>query len=141
LLFLRHASDTSSLNYCVIRYGDYGLYCQESDLTISNCTITQSRNDGIYANSCSPTISGGVIETNGRYGVHLLNSPATIEDVEITGSASYGIYCNNSSPSITGNTISGNTYPIGATGNLEFIAFSGNTISDCGKSLACASHH
>ena len=127
-------SSSSVLDYAIIRYGQYGIYCNGSDLTISNNSISDSYYDGIYVNNASPRIIGGDITFNGRHGINLNSSPATISSVEIRSNGIrgtyHGIYGSNSAPTIENCTIHDNNGSgVYVTGSTRF-TISGNTIFD-----------
>ncbi|HHE39100.1 MAG TPA: right-handed parallel beta-helix repeat-containing protein, partial [Candidatus Cloacimonetes bacterium] len=107
---------TGSLNYCTIEYATYytayGVYCNNSNPSIQNCTI-QNNDYGIYYTGVtSPTLSVvNTIQNNDKEGLYFTN-------------------CTN--PSISNQTICGHSDPQGAiymynTG--EFQIGSGNTIT------------
>ncbi|MCJ7785933.1 MAG: right-handed parallel beta-helix repeat-containing protein, partial [Desulfobacterales bacterium] len=105
------------LDYVKIRYGggsgSHSLIVLNSLLTLSNSTVEESGNDGIYAEA-SPTITGSVIRNNNGHGIRVYSSNATITNNTISGNGTDGIWAGDSSAAtITGNTITGNSsYPI-----------------------------
>ncbi|MBC8229328.1 right-handed parallel beta-helix repeat-containing protein [bacterium] len=126
-------SSSSVLDYAIIRYGNYGIYCSGSDLTIQNSSISDSHNDGLYVNNASPRIIGGDIAFNGRHGINLNSAAPTISSVEIRSNGIrgtyHGIYGTNSAPTISnGNIYDNSGSGIYVTGLTSF-TISGNTIS------------
>ena len=97
-----------------------GIYCLDSNPTISGCSIennTAAYGGGISCYDSSPTISGCTISGNtassgGGIYCHDDSSP-TISDCMIEGNTAHyyggGILCDYSSPTISSCTIAGNT--------------------------------
>ena len=109
-----------TLNYCDFTYGGYGnmgilyIYSAESDLSISNSTVTNGSSYGIYCNQGSnATISNCTISDNGNYGIYCGGSsdfpPISNCTIADNGSYAIGLYANGVE-AITGSmTITGNS--------------------------------
>ena len=132
------------LDYCDILYGGYGnqgnLYCYrtQSNLTVTNCTISQSSTYGIYCDyDTDPPITGCTIQDNGSYGIYCndSNSFPAITDCTIADNGSYairmyadGIEAITGAMSITGN-------------NPNAIAVHGGNVSGLGDDTAVWLNH
>ena len=124
--------------------GGGGIYCDNSNPTITGCTIANNTTDwyggGIYLTGSSPTISGCTISGNSTSG----------GDDSVNGEAwpwgpsgGGGIYCNNNSnPNITDCTITGNAAP-GTNGGGGILCHNNSnpTISGCTISLNTAGNN
>ena len=133
----------ASLTNCVVRYGGAAapgyanLYKTGSSgtLTVSNSTISDSANYGIYLSSATAgaTISGSAISSNLQYGlVADGDSPVTVSGNAFGSNGRYGIYANVTAPStfsVSGNTFSGNGFaPIGLTASSSGIPIAGDNL-------------
>ncbi|MGB8225628.1 MAG: right-handed parallel beta-helix repeat-containing protein, partial [Sedimentisphaerales bacterium] len=83
-------------NNCVISgltiiYGDYGIYCDNSNPTINCCQIKNNTTNGIYCKSSNPTITHCTF-TNNEYGIYCEDSNLTINRCRIEDNWSSGIY-------------------------------------------------
>ncbi len=54
-------ADSLSLQYCHISNADHGITCFESNLNMSHCIISNSKNLGIFADNCSAKIKYSLI--------------------------------------------------------------------------------
>ncbi|OGP87946.1 MAG: hypothetical protein A2156_01575 [Deltaproteobacteria bacterium RBG_16_48_10] len=94
-LYFTPTSVNNVLNHVMIRYGgranNESLIVETDSLTLSNSTVEESWNDGIYIGA-TLTITGSVIRNNALYGIHLSDSNATITSSTISGNASFGVY-------------------------------------------------
>lgn len=121
-----NSGSTGSLTNCTISKVTTGIYLDESDRTIDNCTITtagNSTNYGIYIDEAHPTIKNCDITgtdflntTVTSYGIYCYDHDsqvATIEDNEI--GATYGIYCYDASPDIQENDVTTHMYGLYCT--------------------------
>ena len=99
------------LEYCDISYAGYGsgppvggdaitwfggvtLNNCGTNLTISNCTITNSNNDGIWLrDNSSPSITNCTIQNNSRHGINFSNNSdaQTVTNCDIENNSQYGI--------------------------------------------------
>jgi len=144
--FENEEDSTSVLTGFTITNGDAthggGIYCENSNPSLVNITITGNFASGDYA------YGGGICLWN--------NSSPILQNITITGnsvSSTVGFgggicLSNNSSPilqnvTITGNTASfgGGIYIGGGTQNLVNVTISGNTASNNGGGIYCASSY
>jgi parallel beta-helix repeat protein len=103
-----------------------GIYCYSSSPTITNCTISDNTNYGIYCyENSSPTITNCTISDNINYGIYCYeNSSPTITNCTFSGNIRFGISCDfYSSPLITDCTFSGD--------GISCVHFSSPTITNC----------
>ena len=161
IFFRNYASDDSSLSYCTIEYGgnagngaiylnqcsptisnttisysrNYGIYIyNHSDPTISNSNILNCGNHGLYINSyCSPTVTSTIIANNSGRGIYITSySTPTISGCSINENSSYGLQIADTSSSATvQNCIfdDNDNYPIRAYAR-HFGNFQGNTYTN-----------
>ena len=121
-----NSGSTGSLTNCTIKKVMTGIYLNESDRIIDNCTITTDGNRtnyGIYVVDASPTIENcDITGTNflntaiPSYGVYYSgdnNSNAIIKNNKID--ATYGIYLYDASPDILENDITTHMYGLYCT--------------------------
>ncbi|MCB9492262.1 MAG: hypothetical protein H6674_09395 [Dehalococcoidia bacterium] len=99
-------SDATTLTHTEFRYaggGNYpGIRISSSDLSMTNCRVAHSANEGVTISACFPTISGCAFDDNGTYAI----GPVPLD--VLSGFA--------------GNTASGN-------GSGDAIALGGGTLS------------
>jgi len=93
------AVDQSSfnlINSSVLGSGNYYdsiMSWEAREINISGSVIKNSRNNGIYLDSASTTISGNYIFGNQRHGIYMATSaPATISGNDIYSNNDFGIY-------------------------------------------------
>ena len=122
------SNDNSIISYATIEFGNFGIYCKNSSLTLSNNTINNNY-WGIFYEEClgsSLTLSNNSICYN-DYGIWCIESSPSISNNTI-GNNYYGIHCDSSSPAIRSNTISNNTSGIVCT--YSHPSISNNTINN-----------
>ncbi len=98
-----------------------GVHCQESFVTIENCTISgNSGGGGIYCNESDPLLINCKIIGNYGYsggGIGCYDSSPKLNNCQISGNSASisggGIYCSISSPVLLNCSIVGNTAGIG----------------------------
>ena len=133
-LYFNTPDAACSLDYCDISYGGYGsngnIYCYNSGslVSISNCTVSNSINYGIYCNTTSnPTITGCTIRDNASYGIYTAaeNSLPVISSCTISDNGNYAILAYpdgveqiTGSMSITGNSPNAIEVPSGTVNGL-----------------------
>ena len=151
------ASDDSRLEYCHIENGNAtggypyswggGIYCDQSSLTIENCTITNNSahsGGGIMvithtSTIPAPAISNCIISnnsvTNSGGGIHSSWANPTINNCIITGNTAAiggGIhFTNGGNPSIFNCIISGNSASLGGGISLWYSSLVGSCINNC----------
>ena len=112
-------SDGSILDHVVVKYGGQtysfpmwrslpAIQVYTSNLVVSNSTITENGDYGIYVVDASPTILDNVITNNRKDGIRLSNASPQIMGNTITGAGWGGIYAANSNPIIENNVIGDN---------------------------------
>jgi parallel beta-helix repeat protein len=104
---LINADNSSTLEYCEIKYADKGIRCVGALPTISHNLISNN-SIGIYLTEIGTTTKSvcyNEIKDNSTYGIYLNNSSNFIGSNIIQNNGPYGICCYRSSPSIYGNTI------------------------------------
>ncbi len=139
IYFSGSGSSGSVLDSCIVRYGNYGIYISNSDLTIRYCTASNNYYDGIYCGSGNPGLTNNLITANRRYGIYLSSSSPVISNCQILGngtSGNYeGIYGTTSSPNIQNCVIKNNTGGgIYVTGSANPATVSNDTVSNNGSS-------
>jgi hypothetical protein len=72
--YIRIQNDSSTIEYCLIRYADYGVYCYNASPTILNATIVDAYYHGIRCYSSTsgasnPIITNAVLANNLEYGI------------------------------------------------------------------------
>ncbi len=88
---------------------DKGIYCYYSSPTITNCTISDNGSNGIFCiYESNSTITNCTISDNGGCGISCDGSSPTIAGCIISGNSGSGIGCEDSSPAITNCIITGN---------------------------------
>jgi uncharacterized repeat protein (TIGR01451 family) len=132
-----------TLDHLQLTGGQYGVYAAYSStagstgLTISNCTIYNNQQDGIYldtgndqATLTGNTLYGASTGSNGSqgYGIYVNGAAATITQNTVYNSASAGIEATGSNATISGNTVYGSGTGIYASGSASTV--SGNTAHD-----------
>ena len=95
-----------------------GMYCYDSSLTLTNCTITGNQayydGGGIYCDDCSPTLTHCLISGNYAY--------------EYGG----GVCCSSASPNLTNCTIIGNSAYCNGNGFCcDWYGISSPTLTNC----------
>ncbi len=97
----------------MITNGSYGISCEGSSPTLTNCVIsgnsTSQNGGGVYCSYSSPTLANCVISGNSTSqnggGVYCSYSSPTLTNCTIAGNSASddggGIYCVNSSPTLT----------------------------------------
>jgi len=130
----RDNAATVIMNYCVVRYGSGNYYAgtndamihvsNNSDVTITNSEITNSRTtgikfnenftkspvlsnntisknatNGIYVNNSNPTITGNIISNNGQYGI-LVGASSTVTNIIVPAAISKNTFLSNTSGNI-----------------------------------------
>ena len=105
---------TGSLHYCTIEYATYytayGVYCNNSNPTIQNCTI-QNNDYGIYCIETNPSLTDNLIQNNTETGIYFRN---TINPVigagNVISESEIGIHLKNcDSPNFGATTVDNNT--------------------------------
>ena len=75
----------------------YGIYCQNSDITVSNCEVSDHSEDGVYCISASnPVITDSTIRNNTQAGIYCSNGSPEISRCKIQFNGEDGIYINDS---------------------------------------------
>ncbi len=103
-----------------------GIYCNQSNPTITNSIIVNNRADyggGIYCENSNPTIKNCLIIGNGDL--------VRRSDGRTLKEGGGGIYCNASSPTITNCTLAGNVNIYGKGGAIYSFNFSNPIIDNC----------
>jgi parallel beta-helix repeat protein len=126
---------STTLSYVTVEYGGYAptgyihsnLTINSASPTITNSTIRNSSNYGIYLNGSNPTIQNTTID-GGTYGVYGSGSP-TITNSTITNTSNYGLYlvCTTCAPVITGSTIGKGLYLNSNSGTVTGNTFTNST--------------
>ena len=92
---------SGSISYAVVKNATNGIAFNNlgtSYITVSNCTIEDNTNAGIYLYNSSPIIGYNTIRNN-NYGIHCYNySSPSIHHNNIYGNTYHGVYLNYYSP-------------------------------------------
>lgn len=114
IYFKDDADDNSILEYCNMKYADYGAYIYRSNPTVNHCNIGPVYIDGICVRYAAPHLTNNTIQ-NSRYGIfYLLGNdigPGLVQDNTIQN-CDRGMYIYRSSPYILGNLFQNNTYGV-----------------------------
>ncbi|NQU84228.1 MAG: right-handed parallel beta-helix repeat-containing protein, partial [Mariniphaga sp.] len=78
-IHFNNANNNCSLNYCIVEYGNNGVYISDCNPSITNSTICNNLNAGIYCSTAnsSPSISGCKFEGNGSFPVAIFANAMT----------------------------------------------------------------
>ena len=150
-------SSTGNVSDCEITdnsasYKGGGMYCSESNPTLSNVTITgnsASKGGGMYCSESNPTLSNVTITGNSASysggGIYCEdNSSPSLENVTISNNSASddggGIWCISSSPSLVNVTIINNSasskgggiWCVSSSPSLENVTLSNNSASSGG---------
>ena len=132
------------INYCIIEYATYGIYCDEASPTITNTVINKIMKRGIYCeNAANPTITNNKIMNvtwlgASNKGIDCFESNPTISNNLIYNCTHYGIKLLNSSPTITSNVIKKSVNGIHCAQESS-PTISGNTLDDNSNGIFCQS--
>ncbi len=124
-----------------------GINCSSSEITLSNCLITENAGNGIYCNGSSLRITNSMIQNNECYGICLNGSSVDItksiirENGSDSSAAFCGVYCGDAGTtalSITNNWICRNGSGADGSGiylnsgyvELENVVIRHNTIAN-----------
>ncbi|MGB9618901.1 MAG: right-handed parallel beta-helix repeat-containing protein, partial [Armatimonadota bacterium] len=88
-ILITGAGASGTFDHCVVRYGGYGGYnynapyanlaCTSGGaMTVTNCTVTQSANYGIYYDGAGARVKNSIVAYNGSYGVYLTGGSAQV---------------------------------------------------------------
>ena len=100
---------SSYIQLSTIEYATYGVYCDNTYLSVQWTNIQYNSGNGIRCHESSPTIYHNNIESNGIGVFCQLNSHPYINDNYIRNNNSYGIYCTQTcNPHLRHNEISNN---------------------------------
>ena len=101
----------SVLNGLTLTNANYGVYCYNSSISITNCDI-QDNTYGIYGYGCTITIAGcNIANSTSGAGISCEYSNLTVSNCAIQNNAGHGIYdYGTPSTSITNNIICRNGY-------------------------------
>ena len=116
-VYLRNSTGQMTINNSDIDSCNSGIYCYNSQISTTNCTVTNSTN---YGMNYSNILIGSTIENN------------------VINQADYGCYITHCSPTFETNTIENTTYPITQDGN-GFIIPTGNILTNNSYNGICVS--
>ena len=98
----------SVLTGLTVRNAEYGIRCEYSSPTISNCIVESCTVHGMYCGGGSPTISNCIAREN-CIGLSFASSSATVNGCEAKQNSMQGIFCYGiPSPTVMRNRIVGN---------------------------------
>jgi parallel beta-helix repeat protein len=82
---------TSALKGFAVTGATYGVVCDHTDATVSNCIIRDNTTYGIYSSFCSPVITNNKIYSNGVHNIYFNGDPGSTVQNNLIHDAEYGI--------------------------------------------------
>ncbi|UCE39153.1 MAG: PKD domain-containing protein [Thermoplasmata archaeon] len=124
--FITEISASSILNFVYIANATQAIYCEKSNITISNAIITQNTDYGMYIKDSSPTLKKIQMLNNGNgdpldCGVYFENSKSIFENCSVINSDFYDIILFGSSNITTMNSTFDDDKVLGIGSTYKFI--------------------
>jgi len=124
-----YASTQPTMADCVIKNsGGTGVYLNNGDITMTNCTVDSNAVDGVGCyNGSNATIDSCELSDNWIYGLMTSNSSPILRNSQIIDNDSCGVFCEGSSQPIIGDTM-GLTCGLYNNGSFDLYNNTANTI-------------
>lgn len=108
--------------FTVTEAAKYGVYGEDGDFDIVNCTIKTNGLRGIYAIDCDAAVRWSKVESNEEHGVYHegTGSTITIENSHIIENIQRGIFTMRSTPTIKNCLVLGNGYYEAIPFNIDY---------------------